>query len=161
MKQYKRVLSIAGSDPSGGAGIQADIKTISACGCYAMTAITAVVDENTVHVNGIHPIPTAFVKGQIQSVLDDIGADAIKIGMLHSAEHIYGVKEALAPYLITNIVLDPVMVATAGTDLLQQEAIYALKKELIPYSRIITPNIPEAEILLNQTIDNIADLLFG
>ena len=158
MKQYKRVLSIAGSDPSGGAGIQADIKTISACGCYAMAAITAVVDENTVHVNGIHPIPTAFVKGQIQSVLDDIGADAIKIGMLHSAEHIYGVKEALAPYLITNIVLDPVMVATAGTDLLQQEAIYALKKELIPYSRIITPNIPEAEILLNQTINSIADL---
>ena len=86
MRHYKRVLSIAGSDPSGGAGMQADLKTISACGCYATTALTAVVDENTIGVTGVHPVPVAFVKGQIHSVLDDIGTDAIKIGMLHSSE---------------------------------------------------------------------------
>ena len=90
-KTYKRVLSIAGSDPSGGAGIQADLKAFSACGCYGTTAIVAVVDENTVGVTGVHPIPVEFVKGQITSVLDDIGADAIKIGMLHSSELIRGI----------------------------------------------------------------------
>ena len=86
-KHYKRVLTIAGSDPSGGAGIQADLKTFSACGCYGMSAIVAVVDENTVGVTGVHPVPVDFVTGQIRSVLDDIGADAVKIGMLHSSEH--------------------------------------------------------------------------
>jgi hydroxymethylpyrimidine/phosphomethylpyrimidine kinase len=149
---YKRVLTIAGSDPSGGAGIQADLKTISACGCYAMSAITAVVDENTVGVYGIHPIPVSFVQGQIQSVLDDIGADAIKIGMLHSAALIMGVKETLSRYAIRNIVLDPVMVATSGDALLERKAVETLQHELIPYVRVITPNIPEAEILLNEKI---------
>ena len=87
-KQYRKALTIAGSDPSGGAGIQADLKTFSACGCYGATVIVAVVDENTVGVSGVHPIPVPFVAGQIRSVLDDIGADAIKIGMLHSSEQI-------------------------------------------------------------------------
>lgn len=151
-KQYKRVLSIAGSDPSGGAGIQADIKTISACGCYAMTAITAVVDEDTVSVKGVHPIPVSFVKGQIRSVLEDIGADAIKIGMLHSTEQIVAVEEILSDCNVRNIVLDPVMAATSGDDLLQQEAVAALKNRLIPITRVITPNIPEAEILLGESI---------
>ncbi|RKD89896.1 bifunctional hydroxymethylpyrimidine kinase/phosphomethylpyrimidine kinase [Mangrovibacterium diazotrophicum] len=155
---YKRVLSIAGSDPSGGAGIQADLKTMSACGCFATTAITAVVDENTVGVYGVHPIPVDFVKGQIRSVLDDIGADAIKIGMLHSSELIRGIKETLEPYQIRNIVLDPVMVATSGDKLLLDEAIATLQNELIPMTRVITPNIPEAEILSGQKITCQADL---
>ncbi|WP_321331425.1 bifunctional hydroxymethylpyrimidine kinase/phosphomethylpyrimidine kinase [uncultured Bacteroides sp.] len=152
MKQYKRVLTIAGSDPSGGAGIQADLKTMSACGCYGMSAITAVVDENTIGVTGVHPIPVSFVRGQILSVLDDIGADAIKIGMLHSSELIRVVKETLAGYSIRNIVLDPVMLATSGDHLLQDEAINILKTELIPFVRIITPNIPEAEVLLGRKL---------
>ncbi|MDE6296261.1 MAG: bifunctional hydroxymethylpyrimidine kinase/phosphomethylpyrimidine kinase [Muribaculaceae bacterium] len=152
-KHYYRVLSIAGSDPSGGAGLQADIKTISACGCFATTAITAVVNENTLGVTGVHPIPIDFVIGQIRSVLDDIGADAIKIGMLHSAELVMAVKNTLSDYPeIKNIVLDPVMVATSGDPLLEKDAIDTLKNELIPMARIITPNLPEAEILLGEKI---------
>ncbi|MBN9303391.1 bifunctional hydroxymethylpyrimidine kinase/phosphomethylpyrimidine kinase [Dysgonomonas mossii] len=157
-RQYKRVLSIAGSDPSGGAGIQADLKTFSACGCYGATAIVAVVDENTVGVTGVHPIPVPFVAGQIKSVLDDIGADARKIGMLHSSELIRTVKETLSYYNIKNIVLDPVMVATSGDKLLQDEAIQTLKNELIPFVRVITPNIPEAEIILGKKIQTQEDL---
>jgi len=149
---YNRVLTIAGSDPSGGAGIQADLKTISACGCYGMSAITAVVDENTIEVKNIYPIPVAFVQGQIKSVLDDIGADAVKIGMLHSSELIHGVWETLSLYNIHNIVLDPVMVATSGDRLLEKRAIDVLQNELMPHVRIITPNIPEAEVLLKEKI---------
>ena len=156
--QYKRVLSIAGSDPSGGAGIQADLKTMSACGCFGTTAITAVVDENTVGVYGLFPIPISFVQGQIKSVLDDIGADAIKIGMLHSSELILAVKETLSHYDIRNIVLDQVMVSTSGDKLLQDEAIETLRNELIPIARVITPNIPEAEVLLNEKIKSQSDL---
>ena len=152
-KHYCRVLSIAGSDPSGGAGIQADIKAISACGCYAATAITAIVDENTAGVYDVHSVPLRFVTGQIRSVLDDIGADAIKIGMLHSSELVRAVKETLSTYPnIKNIVLDPVMVATSGDPLLEPDAVDALKCELMPLARIITPNIPEAEILLGKRI---------
>lgn len=157
-KQYSRALTIAGSDPSGGAGIQADLKTFSACGCYGATVIVAVVDENTIGVTDVHPIPVSFVTGQIKSVLDDIGADAIKIGMLHSSELILAVKETLQVYNIKNIVLDPVMVATSGDKLLQDEAIGTLKRELIPHVRIITPNIPEAEILLGKKIKDQKDL---
>ena len=126
MKVYK-ALSIAGSDPSGGAGIQADLKTFSSLGVYGATVITAVVDENTVSVTDVHPVPVPFVQGQIRSVLDDVGADAIKIGMLHSSELILAVKETLSAYSIENIVLDPVMVATSGDKLLQDEAIETLK----------------------------------
>lgn len=168
MKHYKIALTIAGSDPSGGAGIQADLKAFSACGCYGATAIVAVVDENTVGVTGVHPIPVPFVSGQIKSVLDDIGADAIKIGMLHSSELILAVKETLSRYDIKNVVLDPVMVATSGDKLLQDEAIDTLKNELVPFVRVITPNIPEAEILLGKKISSqkelpqvIKDLSFG
>lgn len=167
-KHYKRALTIAGSDPSGGAGIQADLKTFSACGCFGTSAIVAVVDENTVGVTGVHPVPLEFVTGQIKSVLDDIGTDAIKIGMLHSSELIMGVKETLSQYDISNIVLDPVMVATSGDKLLQDEAIETLKNELIPFARVITPNIPEAEILLGKVIKGqdelflvVKDLSFG
>ncbi|MFT3994554.1 MAG: bifunctional hydroxymethylpyrimidine kinase/phosphomethylpyrimidine kinase [Dysgonomonas sp.] len=157
-KQYKRALTIAGSDPSGGAGIQADLKTFSACGCFGTSAIVAVVDENTVGVTGVHPIPVNFVAGQIRSVLDDIGTDAIKIGMLHSSELIRSVKDTLSNYNIKNIVLDPVMVATSGDKLLQDEAIQTLKDVLVPFVRIITPNIPEAEILIGEKINAQEDL---
>lgn len=157
--EYKRVMTIAGSDPSGGAGVQADIKTISACGCYATSAIVAVVDENTVGVTDVHPIPSAFVAGQIHSILDDIGTDAVKIGMLHSSELILTVKHVLDSYPeITDIVLDPVMVATSGDPLLRSDAISTLKECIIPKSRIITPNIPEAEILLGRKINRNDDL---
>lgn len=157
-KHYHTALTIAGSDPSGGAGLQADLKTFAACGCYGASAVVAVVDENTVGVTGVHPIPVAFVTGQIRSVLDDIGADAIKIGMLHSSELIRGVKETLARYDIRNIVLDPVMVATSGDRLLLEEAIATMQEELIPYARVITPNIPEAEILLGHEISGQEEL---
>lgn len=151
-RTYKRALTIAGSDPSGGAGIQADLKAFSACGCFGTSAIVAVVDENTVGVTGVHPVPVEFVVGQIRSVLDDIGADAIKIGMLHSSELIRAVKETLAHYAIRNIVLDPVMVATSGDALLQRDAVATLRDELIPCARVITPNIPEAELLLGERL---------
>lgn len=147
-------MTIAGSDPSGGAGIQADIKTISACSCFATSAIVAVVDENTVGVTGIHPVPVGFVVGQIHSILDDIGTDAVKIGMLHSSELITAVRDVLGEYPeIRNIVLDPVMVATSGDALLKNDAVDCLREVLIPRSRVITPNIPEAEILLGKRIE--------
>lgn len=152
-KEYKRVMTIAGSDPSGGAGVQADIKTISTCGCYATSAIAALVNENTMGVYGVFPVPESFVAAQIRSILDDVGTDAVKIGMLHSAELIRIVKTTLDEYpRIHNIVLDPVMVATSGDPLLEQEAVATLRDLLIPRSRIITPNVPEAEMLLGQKI---------
>ncbi|MEA1887658.1 MAG: bifunctional hydroxymethylpyrimidine kinase/phosphomethylpyrimidine kinase [Bacteroidota bacterium] len=153
-KKYKKVLTIAGSDSGGGAGIQADIKTISACGCYAMSAITAVTVQNTCGVSGIHPVPVQTVSDQISAVLEDIGADAVKIGMLHSSEIIKTVKNALLKHKIKNIILDPVMVAASGDKLLQDEAIETLKNELIPIALVITPNIPEAKILLGKKISS-------
>ena len=159
-KRYKRVMTIAGSDPSGGAGIQADIKTISACGCFATSAIVAVVDENTIGVTDVHPIPPKFVAGQIRSILDDVGTDAIKIGMLHSSELIHTVRDVLNDYPdITDIVFDPVMVATSGDPLLEWDAIETLKDVLIPRSRVITPNIPEAELLLGKKIESESELI--
>ncbi len=151
-ERYTRVLSIAGSDSGGGAGIQADIKTISACGGYAATAITAVTVQNTLGVTAVHPIPIDIIEGQIDAVLSDIGADAIKIGMLHSAEVIEVVCRAIDKYNLRNVVLDPVMVSTSGHRLIEQSAIEMLSRELVPRATIITPNIPEAEILLGRKI---------
>lgn len=158
-KRYNVVLSIAGSDPSGGAGIQADIKAISALGCYAATAITSVVNENTVGVYGVHDIPVDFVIGQINSVLDDIGADAVKIGMLHSPELVVALAGVIRERGVRNVVLDPVMVATSGDGLMMAEAIDALKTELCPVATLITPNIPEAEKLLaGRKIESVDDM---
>ncbi|MCH5221138.1 MAG: bifunctional hydroxymethylpyrimidine kinase/phosphomethylpyrimidine kinase [Muribaculaceae bacterium] len=154
LNTYRRALTIAGSDPSGGAGLQADLKTFSALGVYGMSAVVAVVDENTVGVTGVHPIPVPFVEGQIRSCLDDIGADAVKIGMLHSSELIRAVRDTLEPYKISNIVLDPVMVATSGDPLLEDSAVATLRDELIPHVGVITPNVPEAEILAGCKIDS-------
>lgn len=154
-KRYHTALTIAGSDPSGGAGMQADLKTFSALGVYGASAVVAVVDENTVGVYGVHPIPESFVAGQIRSVIGDIGADAVKIGMLHSSPLIRTVLSTLREYPdVRNIVLDPVMVATSGDPLLEREAIGTLRDELIPYSRVITPNLPEASLLLGETVDH-------
>jgi hydroxymethylpyrimidine/phosphomethylpyrimidine kinase len=157
MKHYKRALTIAGSDPGGGAGIQADLKTFAACGCFGTSAIVAVVDENTVGVTGVHPVPVDFVTGQIKSVLDDIGTDAVKIGMLHSSGLIKAIRETLSKYDLKNIVLDPVMVATSGDKLLQDEAVETLKSELLPVARVITPNLPEAGVLLGRKINGPRD----
>ncbi len=151
--KYKRVLSIAGSDSGGGAGIQADIKTISACGCYAATAITAITVQNTLGVEAVYPLPLEAVEGQIDAVLSDIGADAIKIGMLHSAEVVEAVARAIDRYSPRSVVLDPVMVSTSGHRLIAQVAIEKLRHELLPRATIITPNIPEAEILLGEKIE--------
>ncbi len=154
-KHYRTALTIAGSDPSGGAGLQADLKTFSALGVYGTSAVVAVVDENTQGVYGVHPIPEAFVAGQIRSVLSDIGADAVKIGMLHSSELIRTVLTTLREWPdVRQIVLDPVMVATSGDPLLEPSAVSTLRDELIPYARIITPNLPEASLLLGETVDH-------
>ncbi len=151
--KYNTVLTIAGSDSGGGAGIQADMKAISANGCYAASAITAITIQNTVGVSAVHPVPVDFLKGQIKAVLSDIGADAIKIGMLHSSEVILAIKACLNNYPVKNIVLDPVMVSTSGHKLIQDEAIETLVKHLLYEARVITPNIPEAEILLGRKIN--------
>ena len=154
MNTYPRLLSIAGSDCSGGAGIQADIKTASACGVYAMTAVTAVVDENTVGVTGIHSIPVPMVLGQIRSCLDDIGADAVKIGMLDSPPLIAAIADLLSTrYPSIPVVLDPVMVAQSGAPLVPPEAADALRTLLVPRATLITPNLPEAAVLLSRPID--------
>ncbi|MFI3280543.1 MAG: bifunctional hydroxymethylpyrimidine kinase/phosphomethylpyrimidine kinase [Rikenellaceae bacterium] len=150
--RYNRVLTIAGSDSGGGAGIQADIKAISALGCYAASAITAVTVQNTVGVEAVHPIPLDILEGQIEAVLSDIGADAIKIGMMHSAEVVEVVCRQIDKHGVQNIVVDPVMVSTSGHRLIEQSAIESLKSMLLPRARVITPNIPEAEILLGEQI---------
>lgn len=157
VKSYFRVLSIAGSDSGGGAGIQADIKTISAMGCYATSAITAVTVQNTLGVEAVHPVPLDILEGQIDAVLSDIGADAIKIGMLHSAEVVNLVADKIEKYGITNVVLDPVMVSTSGHRLIEEDAVEHIKRRLIPLSRVITPNLPEAEILSGRKIEGEAD----
>lgn len=154
MKKYDIALTIAGSDPSGGAGLQADLKTFSALGVYGASAIVAIVDENTEGVFGVHPVPVDFVVGQIRSVLGDIGANAVKIGMLHDSELIRAVKSTLAEYeWLTNIVVDPVMGATSGDALLVPEAVATLRDDLIPCCRVTTPNLPEASMLLSSKID--------
>jgi hydroxymethylpyrimidine/phosphomethylpyrimidine kinase len=155
---YLRLLTIAGSDSGGGAGIQADLKTFSALGGYGMSVITALTAQNTVGVTGIHEAPPEFVALQIDAVLGDIGADAVKIGMLSSPAIIAVVADRLRHYRVDRIVLDPVMVATSGDKLLRDDAIDALRAGLVPLATVITPNIPEAEILLGEPIESDAAL---
>lgn len=152
MKHYKTVLTIAGSDSGGGAGIQADIKSISATGGYAASAVTAITVQNTLGVQSVSTVDIPTIVGQIEAVLSDIGAEAVKVGMLHSAEVVTAVAETLKRFNVRNIVVDPVMVSTSGHRLIEEEAIVALKRELIPIARVITPNIPEAEILSGKKI---------
>lgn len=157
-RQYKKVLTIAGSDSGGGAGIQADLKTFSAIGCYGMSVITALTAQNTQGVKGIHAVPPAFAVEQIEAVLSDIGADAIKIGMLYSAELIEAVAQALKKHGARKIVLDPVMVAQSGDKLLQDDAIEALKAHLMPLADVVTPNIPEASVLSGMQLTQLSDI---
>ena len=150
----RTALSIAGSDSSGGAGIQADIKTMSANGVYAMTAVTALTAQNTTGVTDILDSTPAFLSAQLDAVFTDIFPDAVKIGMVSSAELISVIAQKLRQYGARHIVVDPVMVATSGDPLLEREAIGTLRDELIPYSRVITPNLPEASLLLGETVDH-------
>lgn len=147
MKTYRTALSIAGSDCSGGAGIQADIKTMSAFGVYAMTAITAITVQNTLGVTDVQGIRPDIVAGQIDAVYRDIRPDAVKIGMLFSPDIVAAVADALERNKARNIVLDPVMIATSGDPLIDDEAIELIKRRLLPMSRIITPNVNEARAL--------------
>ena len=154
-----RVLICAGSDSSGGAGIQADIKTVTALGCFAATAITALTSQNTKGVFNVLDIPTSFLRQQMTVVLEDIGADVIKTGMLHNAEVIRTISNTLDSLGdSSSLVIDPVMVAKGGHSLLQTSAIDALKIELIPKAHVLTPNIPEAEVLVGIEITSVDDM---
>ena len=153
----KSVLSIAGSDSSGGAGIQAEIKTIQAHHLFAQTAITALTAQNTTGVYGVLDVEPAFVEQQIDVVFEDIRPDAVKIGMVSSPMIVDAIVDALVRNGATNIVVDPVMVATSGSELSSDEAVVALREKLIPLAAVITPNMPEAEVLFGAHIENAAD----
>ena len=157
-KPMRTALSIAGSDSSGGAGIQADIKTMSANGVYAMTAVTALTAQNTTGVTDILDSTPAFLSAQLDAVFTDIFPDAVKIGMVSSAELISVIAQKLRQYNARHIVVDPVMVATSGSRLLREDAVEALKTELLPLAEVATPNIPEAEILADMPIRTPADM---
>ena len=152
------VLSIAGSDSSGGAGIQADIKTITAHRLYAETAITAITAQNTLGVTAVQDISPDIVAAQIDAVFDDIRPSSVKIGMVSSAEIIEVIADRLSAWNATNVVVDPVMVATSGANLLRPEAVETLTRELLPLATVLTPNIPEAEILSGLKITDAAGM---
>ena len=154
----KKALSIAGSDCSGGDGIQADIKTMSAHGIYAMSAITALTAQNTTGVTDILEATPDFLSAQLDAVFSDIFPDAVKIGMVSSAALIDVIAQKLRQYQARHIVVDPVMVSTSGSKLLQDEALEALKTKLLPLAEVVTPNIPEAEILADRKIESPADM---
>jgi hydroxymethylpyrimidine/phosphomethylpyrimidine kinase len=148
--KIRNVLSIAGSDPSGGAGIQADIKAITARGCYAMAALTALTAQNTQGVSAVHPLDPDFVREQIRMVFADIRVDAVKIGMIADAEIAEAVASALEPHRGIPVVLDPVMIAKGGAALLDPQAVAVLKERLLPLATLLTPNLPEAAALLGE-----------
>ena len=150
----RTALSIAGSDSCGGAGIQADIKTMTMNGVYAMSAITALTAQNTTGVRAIQESTPEFLKEQIDAVFEDIYPDAVKIGMVSSSELIRVIAERLRYYQATNVVVDPVMVATSGSSLMKTDAVQTLCQELLPIATLITPNIPEAEVLSGMTIES-------
>ncbi len=152
--EYPRVLSIAGSDSGGGAGIQADLKTFAALGCYGMTAITALTAQNTLGVSAIHAVPPAIVRAQIDAVVEDIGLHAVKIGMLHSPEIVQTVAQSIDRHGLANVVLDPVMVATSGAVLIDNPAIAALVQELFGRAAVVTPNLDEASLLVGRLVDS-------
>jgi len=149
-----RALTIAGSDSGGGAGIQADLKTFQELNVFGMSALTAVTAQNTLGVHGVYPMTAGAVIKQIQAIGDDIGLDALKTGMLFSAEIIEAVAEQINNYKWRNVVIDPVMIAKGGASLLQSEAVSALKNYILPLATIITPNIPEAEELIGMRVRN-------
>ncbi|MDO9358562.1 MAG: bifunctional hydroxymethylpyrimidine kinase/phosphomethylpyrimidine kinase [Polaromonas sp.] len=156
--EYPRVLSIAGSDSGGGAGIQADLKTIAALGCYGMTAITALTAQNTLGVRSIHGVPAQMLTDQIDAVMEDIGADAVKIGMLHAPDIVLAVAQAIDKHRLDKVVLDPVMVATSGAVLIGESAIAVLVRELFPRALLVTPNLDEASLLVGRRLENASDM---
>lgn len=158
--RYYTALTIAGSDSCGGAGIQADIKTMSALGVYAASAITAITVQNTKGVYGIQNVEPEIVKGQIEAVMEDIHPDAIKIGMVNDCDTIRAIAETLKKYQesFQHLVIDPVMVSTSGCRLMQEDALDVFITELLPLATLLTPNIPEAEILANRKIENVEDI---
>lgn len=155
----KTALTIAGSDSSGGAGIQADIKTMTANGVFATSAVTALTAQNTTGVTGIMEVSPEFLREQIDSVFTDIYPDAVKVGMVSSAKLIHVIAASLKEYKAGNIVVDPVMVATSGSRLISEDAIDSLKEELIPAASVLTPNIPEAEVLSEMKIQTEQDMI--
>lgn len=155
---YPRVLSIAGSDSGGGAGIQADLKTIAALGCYGMTAITALTAQNTLGVRSIHGVPPQMLRDQIDAVVEDIGLDAVKIGMLHAPEIVQTVADAIDRHALQTVVLDPVMVATSGAVLIDNPAIAVLVRELFPRATVVTPNLDEAALLVGRPLASESDM---
>lgn len=155
--ELAKVLTIAGSDCSGGAGIQADLKTMTVNGVYAMSVITALTAQNTMGVTGIYDVTPEFLGQQIDAVFNDICPDAIKIGMVSQPELIVEISRKLKEYGAKNIVLDPVMVATSGARLLAEDAEKTLQKELIPLATVITPNLPEAELLAGKKVETVED----
>jgi hydroxymethylpyrimidine/phosphomethylpyrimidine kinase len=158
MKSYFRALTIAGSDSGGGAGIQADLKTFSALGVFGMSAITALTAQNTRVVTGIFPAPPEFIGQQIDAVMEDIGTHAVKIGMLHSPEVISVVADKIKEWGCPNVVVDPVMISKSGDKLLLDDAVTALKERLLPLATVITPNLPEASVLLDKAIETPEDM---
>lgn len=154
----KTALSIAGTDPSGGAGIQADIKTMTMNGVYAMSAITAMVAQNTTGVRAIQEAAPEFLRQQLDAIFEDIFPNAVKIGMVSSMELIHVITDRLRYYKAINIVVDPVMVATAGSALIKTEAVQIMVQELLPLAALVTPNIPEAQILSGMTIHGKEDM---
>ena len=154
----KKVLTIAGSDSGGGAGIQADIKTMTMNGVFAMSAVTALTAQNTTGVQGIFDVPPEFLALQLDSVFTDLRPDAVKIGMVSSAPLAETIAERLRFYRAENIVVDPVMVATSGARLIAEDAVAVLIKELFPLAALLTPNIPEAEVLWGRRIETVADM---
>ena len=159
MKTKSKILIIAGSDSSGGAGIQADIKTVTALGSYATTSITAVTAQNTQGVKEITPIPAKIVQEQMKMILDDIGVNAVKIGMLHNTSVIKCVYKILKKRKLKNIILDPVMISKGGARLVNSNSIKYLKKLLLPLCNVVTPNIPEAEMLTGCSILSKEDMI--
>jgi hydroxymethylpyrimidine/phosphomethylpyrimidine kinase len=157
--QYPRVLSIAGSDSGGGAGIQADLKTFSALGCFGMTAITALTAQNTCGVRAIHGVPPEMLRDQIDAVLEDIGVDAVKVGMLHSPDIVRTVAQAIDRHHLARVVFDPVMVATSGAKLINDPAIAVLVAEMFPRVTLITPNLDEAGLLVGRALSSPQDML--
>ena len=156
--QYPRLLTIAGSDSGGGAGIQADLKTFSALGCFGMSAITALTAQNTCGVRAIHGVPLNVLRDQIDAVVEDIGVDAVKIGMLHSPEMVQVVANAIDRHALPHVVMDPVMVATSGAVLIDSPAIAALVRELFGRAVLVTPNLDEATLLVGRTLANEDDM---
>lgn len=156
--RYPRVLSIAGSDSGGGAGIQADLKTFAALGCFGMTAITALTAQNTLGVRSIHAVPLQILADQVDAVVEDIGVDAVKIGMLHSADTVRTVAAALQRHGLRKVVLDPVMIATSGAKLIDDAAIDVLVRELFPLATVVTPNLDEAALLVGRPLHSEADM---